>query len=68
MRTSLDVVLTREGLATHLREYLDAIRSYNAERQPARTRPIQFLVRRTADHAMDHAWEMEDRDRTGTVQ
>jgi hypothetical protein len=28
----------------------------------ARTWPIQFLVRRTAHHVMDHAWEMEDRD------
>ena len=26
--------------------------------------PIQFLVRRTAHHVMDHAWEMEDRDLT----
>ncbi len=25
---------------------------------------IQFLVRRTAHHLMDHAWEMEDRDPT----
>jgi hypothetical protein len=24
--------------------------------------PIQFLVRRTAHHVMDHAWELEDRD------
>ena len=26
--------------------------------------PIQFLIRRTAQHVMDHAWEMEDRDLT----
>ena len=26
--------------------------------------PLQFLIRRTAQHAMDHAWEMEDRDLT----
>ena len=26
------------------------------------TWPIQCLVRRTADHVMDHAWELEDRD------
>ena len=23
--------------------------------------PIQFLIRRTAHHVMDHLWEMEDR-------
>jgi hypothetical protein len=62
VRTELDVVLTPDGLATHRHEYLDAIRAYNAEGKPARTWPIQFLVRRTAHHVMDHAWEMEDRD------
>ena len=62
VRTPLEVVLTPGGLATHRQEYLDAIRAYNAEGKPARTWPIQFLVRRTAHHVMDHAWEMEDRD------
>ena len=62
IRTELDVVLTPDGLATHRQEFLDAIRTHNAEGRPARTWPIQFLVRRTAHHVMDHAWEMEDRD------
>jgi hypothetical protein len=62
VRTPIDVVLTPEGLATHRNEFLDAIRAYNAEGKPARTWPIQFLVRRVAHHVMDHAWEMEDRD------
>ncbi len=62
VRTPLDVVLTPEGLTTHRQAYLDAIRAYNAEGRPARTWPIQFLVRRTAHHVMDHAWELEDRD------
>jgi hypothetical protein len=61
VRTEREVVLTPDGLAKHRREYLDAIRAYNAEGKPARTWPIQFLIRRTAYHAMDHAWEMEDR-------
>jgi hypothetical protein len=61
VRTPMDVILTPEGLATHRREYLDAIRAYNAVGKPARTWSIQFLVRRTAHHVMDHAWEMEDR-------
>lgn len=64
VRTPLDVVLTPDGLATHRQEYLNAIRAYNAEGKPARTWPIQFLVRRSAHHVMDHAWEMEDRDLT----
>ena len=62
VRTPLEVVLTPDGLATHRREYLAAVRAYNADGKPARTWPIQFLVRRTAHHVMDHAWEMEDRD------
>jgi hypothetical protein len=64
VRTPLEVVLTPDGLAPHRREYLDAVRAYNAEGKPARTWPIQFLIRRTAHHVMDHAWEMEDRDLT----
>jgi len=67
VRTPLDVVLTPDGLATHRQEYLDAIHAYNAEGKPARTWPIQFLVRRTAHHVMDHAWEMEDRDLTSSA-
>jgi hypothetical protein len=55
------VRLTPEELAGHRSRYLDAIRAYNAEGKPARTWPIQFLIRRTAQHAMDHAWEIEDR-------
>jgi hypothetical protein len=62
VRTSIDVVLTPDSLATHRKAYLDAIRAYNAEGKPARTWPIQFLVRRTAHHVMDHAWELEDRN------
>ncbi|MDQ3552840.1 MAG: hypothetical protein M3395_00305 [Chloroflexota bacterium] len=65
VRTPRDIVLTPEGLASHRQESLDAIRAYNAEDKLAgRTWPIQFLVRRTAHHVMDHAWEMEDRDLT----
>ena len=62
VRTPREVVMTPEGLAAHRQAYLDAIRAYNAEGKPARSWPIQFLVRRTAHHLMDHAWEMEDRD------
>jgi hypothetical protein len=62
VRTPLDVVLTPDGLEAHRAAYLDALRAYNAEGKPARTWPIQFLIRRTGHHAMDHAWELEDRD------
>jgi hypothetical protein len=66
VRTPLDVVLTPTGLDSHREQYLDAIRAYNADARPARTWPIQFLLRRTAQHVMDHAWELEDRDPRAT--
>jgi len=62
VRTPFGNMLTADGLAAHRQAYLDAIRTYNAAGKLARTWPIQFLVRRTAHHVMDHAWEMEDRD------
>ena len=61
VRTPIDVVLTPDGLAQHRRAYLDGIRAYNADGRPARSWPIQFLIRRTAHHVTDHAWEIEDR-------
>jgi hypothetical protein len=63
VRTERDVVLDPGGLERHRDETVDAIRAYNAEGKAARTWPIQFLIRRIAQHAMDHAWEMEDRGR-----
>jgi hypothetical protein len=30
----------------------------------ARTWPLRYLIRHTAYHTMDHAWEMEDKDLT----
>ena len=62
VRTPREVVLTPAGLLAHRATYLEAIRAYNAEGKAARTWPIQFLIRRTAHHVMDHAWELEDRD------
>jgi len=61
VRTEREVVLTPDGLAGHRRAYLEAIRAYNSDGRAARSWPIQFLIRRTAHHAMDHAWEVEDR-------
>ncbi len=62
VRTPREVVLTPAGLLAHRQAYLEAIRAYNVAGKAARTWPIQFLIRRTAHHVMDHAWELEDRD------
>ena len=49
-----------------LRAYRDAfcsaIRAYNARGAAARSWTLQFVIRRSAYHMLDHAWEMEDRD------
>lgn len=65
VRTPREEILTPAGLAGHRRAYLEAIRAYNALGKPARTWPIQFLIRRTGHHVMDHTWEMLDRDPAG---
>ncbi len=62
VRNPYEIVVTPDGLAFHRQAYLDGIRAYNAEGKPARSWSIQFLIRRSAQHMMDHAWELEDRD------
>lgn len=53
-----------EGLRAHRDAYREAIRSLHAQGKPARTWPLRYLIRHTAYHTLDHAWEMEDRDLT----
>ncbi len=55
---------TDEGLKTHRDAYCAAIREFHAEGKMARKWPLRFLIRHTAFHTMDHAWEMEDKDLT----
>ena len=62
VRTPREFMLRPDGRADHREATLEAIRGYNAVGKAARSWPIQFLIRRIAHHAMDHAWEMEDRD------
>ena len=65
--TPQGVMLTPEGLRAHREDYIDALRAYHAEgKQAGRTWTLSFLLRRTAYHTLDHAWEMEDKDMTGT--
>ncbi len=62
VRTPEGTMLTDEGLKAHRDGYSDAIRAFHAEGKMARTWPLRFLIRHTAFHTMDHAWEMEDKD------
>ena len=59
-------MLTPDGLRTHRQQFLAGLRKYNAEdRKIGRTWTLQYLVRHSAFHVLDHAWEMEDKDLTG---
>lgn len=62
--TPQGAMLTDEGLNAHRDAYCDGIRAFNAQGKLARTWPLRFLIRHTAFHTMDHAWEMEDKDLT----
>lgn len=61
IREDDEVRLTPTELAALRERYVAAIRAYHAEGRPARRWPLRFLIRRTAQHAIDHAWELEDR-------
>ena len=56
--------LTDEELRTYRDHYCSAIREFQAEGKMARTWPLRYLIRHTAYHTLDHAWEMEDKDLT----
>jgi hypothetical protein len=60
-------MLTGEGLKAHRDAYCHAIRDYHSQGKLAGKMakwPLRFLIRHTAFHTMDHAWEMEDKDLT----
>ena len=59
-----DALLTDEGLRTHRDAYCQAIRDYHAQGKLAGKWPLRYLIRHTAFHTLDHAWEMEDKDLT----
>lgn len=61
-------LLTDEGLKAYRDAYCTAIRAFHAEGKMARTWPLRYLIRHTAYHTMDHAWEMDDKDRTVGVR
>jgi hypothetical protein len=57
--------MTEEVIGTHRAAYCNAIRAYHAEGKMSGKWPLRYLIRHTAYHTMDHAWEMEDKDLTG---
>jgi hypothetical protein len=59
-----EAILTEEGLKAHREAYCNAIRELHSQNKTARKWPLCYLIRHTAFHTLDHAWEMEDKDLT----
>ncbi len=62
-----DSRLTAEELKMHHEAYCPAIREYHSQGKLVGKMakwPLRVLIWHTADHTLDHAWEMEDKDLT----
>jgi hypothetical protein len=64
LRTPYSDLLSDEGLQAYRDAYCTTIRAFHAQGKLARTWPLRYLIRHTAYHTLDHAWEMEDKDLT----
>jgi hypothetical protein len=62
-----DDAFISENLADLRERYVELMRAYNAGEvaKRMRSRTLPFLIRHTAFHTLDHAWEMEDKDLGG---
>jgi hypothetical protein len=66
LRIAESGALTPDGLVAHRQAYVAAMRAYNrGEGKRMRSWTLPFLIRHSAYHVMDHAWEMEDKDLSG---
>jgi hypothetical protein len=67
--TPPDDLRTPGGIRSHREEFVAAMRDYNAQGKMARGRnwTIPLLLRHTAYHVLDHAWEMEDKDLSSPI-
>ncbi len=70
LRIPEGAALTPDGLRRHRETYVAAMRAYNAGHVEPRMRSwtLPFLIRHSAFHTLDHAWEMEDKDLTGVAR
>ena len=62
-----EALRSHEGWNAHREAYCNAIREYHSQGKLAgkvAKWPLRYLIRHTAFHTLDHAWEMEDKDLT----
>ena len=64
LRIPEGAALSPDGLRRHRETYVAAMRAYNAGKVEKRMKSwtLPFLIRHSAFHTLDHAWEMEDKD------
>lgn len=64
LRIAEEAALSPDGLRHHRETYVAAMRAYNAGEveRPMRSASLPYLIRHSAFHTLDHAWEMEDKD------
>jgi hypothetical protein len=61
--------LTPKGLRDYRESFVATMREYNAgEAARMRSWNLPFLIRHSAFHTMDHAWEMQDKDLTAPAE
>ena len=67
LRIPEESALTPDGLRQYREAYISTMRAYNAGEITRRMRSwtLRFLIRHSAFHTLDHAWEMEDKDLSG---
>ncbi len=59
-----EAALSTDGLREYRDAYVEAMRAYNAGKveKKMRSGSLAYLIRHSAFHTLDHAWEMEDKD------
>ncbi|MBA3799081.1 MAG: hypothetical protein H0X18_08310 [Geodermatophilaceae bacterium] len=69
LRVPEEGALTPTGLRDYRETYVATMRAYNAgEGKRMRSWNLPFLIRHSAFHTMDHAWEMQDKDLTAPAE
>jgi hypothetical protein len=65
--TSQEGMLSVERLQAYRDAYCNAMRAFHAQGKLARNWPLRYLIRHSAYHTLDHAWEIQDKDLTVAV-
>lgn len=60
--SELEDMATSTGLARHRDRFVGAMRAWYAEGKALGKWTIPYLLRHSAYHVLDHAWELQDRD------